>query len=85
MTFDPTKEYHLTHVSEHEVTYFEYKLSEAITLIADYLDESRKETVEIILDRCDTENISLAVLEMITYMYADVASKLEDVNKYLYD
>ena len=84
MAFDPTKEYHLRHVSEHEITYFEYQLSEAITLIADYLDEPREETMEVILERYDTKDVNFAILQMITYMYADVATKLENINKYLY-
>lgn len=81
MVFDPTKEYYLTHVSKHEITYFEYLLSEAITLIADYLGGTREQTVEVILDRYDTKDINSAVLQMITYMYADVSSELENVNK----
>lgn len=83
MTFDPTKEYHITHVQSNEITYYEYLLSEAITLIADYLNMSREESVEHILEIYDAIDISSVVLQMMTYMYANTASTLEDIEDIL--
>ena len=77
--FLPTVKYSLKHVAEREITYFEYLLSEAITLIADYLNKSREDTVIYILDKYDVTSIESAVLQMITYMYADAASELESL------
>ena len=79
MTFDPTKEYHITHFQDGDITYYEYQLSGGITLIANYLDMSREERVRYILERYDVTDVDSAVLQMITYMYADVASVLEDI------
>ena len=77
--FLPTVKYSLKHVAEREITYFEYLLSEAITLIADYLDKSREDAIIYILEKYDVEDIKSAVLQMITYMYADAASELESL------
>ena len=79
MTFDPTKKYYLVHVVDGEITYHERLLSEAITLITNYLNMSREESVRHILERYNTIDINSAVLQMITYMYTDVASTLEDI------
>ena len=77
--FLPTIEYSVKHVAEHEITYFEYLLSDAITLIADYLDKSREDAIVYILEKYDVEDIKSAVLQMIIYMYADAASELESL------
>lgn len=76
--FLPTITYNIKHVAEHDITHFEYLLSEAITLIADYLNKSREDAIVFILEKYNTDNIENAVLQMITFMYADVSVKLED-------
>ena len=84
MTFNPTEEYHLVHVQQHKVTYYEYLLSEAITLIADYINESREETIKFLFERYDDTDINSVVLQMITYMYANTSTQLDAANKWLY-
>lgn len=46
---------------------------------ADYLQMNRETAVVHILEKYDIENIESAVLQMMTYMYADAASELQDL------